>query len=415
MKARRFTEIVPWKKKKTVNSTAEISAHMNILIVASMALFKNTRYGGAKRLYLFVNELAKQHDLSVLMFDGSQETDRNTFFSTQNVFANVIYLPFYRDSSSVGKLIHIPVDITHIYKTHAVEINKFIQGKTFNAVMIFFPLALSLYCIIKKKIQCERTSFLYLEDDLYFEKVRQEKNNQSSPRGWLWKHYRYIQTLLFYRRCLKNASSFLTISEEEKKAVGKTFPWCKTAMVRYGIPLEEYTQIVERPQTVVLGFIGNFYHVPNNEAVLYFLGVILPQLLNENPDYTIHIAGKNIPEETVKNHRNPAIRFKENISDLSEFYRDISIFVNPIVSGKGMRTKLIEAAAFGRPIISSRLGAEGADHLIIEIAETVEEYMNAIRKLQDAAYYQTIVKINRESVEQVYSIQKQADILLQNI
>ena len=90
------------------------------------------------------------------------------------------------------------------------------------------------------------------------------------------------------------------------------------------------------------------------------------------------------------------------------FYSKINVFINPIISGKGIRTKVVEAAAHGRPVVTTRLGAEGFDDLKLEIVDTKEDYLKSCglyfseEKLkEEACYYNRGVLENKYTTEYV--------------
>ena len=54
-----------------------------------------------------------------------------------------------------------------------------------------------------------------------------------------------------------------------------------------------------------------------------------------------------------------AIELKGFVEDVHEPLARYALFVCPILSGSGVRVKLLEAFAMGIPVVSTRLGAEG--------------------------------------------------------
>jgi len=59
-----------------------------------------------------------------------------------------------------------------------------------------------------------------------------------------------------------------------------------------------------------------------------------------------------------------------DVEDLTQFYGSIGIFINPLRQGRGLRTKVVEAAAFGRRFLSTAFGAEGLEELQLRLCET---------------------------------------------
>ncbi|HEX2613573.1 MAG TPA: glycosyltransferase family 4 protein, partial [Fibrobacteria bacterium] len=101
---------------------------------------------------------------------------------------------------------------------------------------------------------------------------------------------------------------------------------------------------------------------------------------------------------------NPAIRLLENIPDVSRFYADITVFVNAVREGRGLRTKVVEAAAFGRPIVSTPLGAEGLESFRMPIFNDVESLAQGLRTLEDVGEWRKAAHHNRSIVEAGFSV-----------
>ena len=79
------------------------------------------------------------------------------------------------------------------------------------------------------------------------------------------------------------------------------------------------------------------------------------------PEARLIIAGAS-PEYIRGYHsRLPSVEFPGFVDDLDSLYRRSRVVCAPILSGGGTRVKIIEAAAHGKPIASTRLGAEGLD------------------------------------------------------
>jgi glycosyltransferase involved in cell wall biosynthesis len=57
----------------------------------------------------------------------------------------------------------------------------------------------------------------------------------------------------------------------------------------------------------------------------------------------------------------PGVEFTGFVEGLDDLYRQSRVICAPILSGGGTRVKIIEAAAYGKPIVSTRIGAEGIE------------------------------------------------------
>jgi glycosyltransferase involved in cell wall biosynthesis len=76
------------------------------------------------------------------------------------------------------------------------------------------------------------------------------------------------------------------------------------------------------------------------------------------PDTIVYIAGRNTPEK-IKHYSNKNIIVLGEINDISKYMNAHQIMIVPLLSGGGMRIKIIEAMLYGKTIVSTSIGAEG--------------------------------------------------------
>lgn len=132
-----------------------------------------------------------------------------------------------------------------------------------------------------------------------------------------------------------------------------------------------------------IGFLGGYGHPPNVEAVEFFVGSVMPLLRQRLPGVRFRVFGSNMP-----------LRFKELarddvemvgfVEELDEVYQRCRLFVAPLLSGAGIKGKVIGAMAAGIPIVMSPVAAEGIacrDGYDCRIAETPEAWAEAIVEL----------------------------------
>jgi polysaccharide biosynthesis protein PslH len=95
------------------------------------------------------------------------------------------------------------------------------------------------------------------------------------------------------------------------------------------------------------------------------------------------MAGRNMPPHFLKlNEAN--ILVVEKVQDSKTFYNEHEIMLVPLLSGSGLRIKIIEGMAYGKPIVSTSVGAEGIQYTSsknIMIADTPKEFTAAVVNL----------------------------------
>jgi glycosyltransferase involved in cell wall biosynthesis len=110
-------------------------------------------------------------------------------------------------------------------------------------------------------------------------------------------------------------------------------------------------------QTVL--FLGFLAYPPNSEAAERLVNVIWPLVLHQCPRAQLIIAGKS-PESVPSYKSAPKnVEFTGLVRDLDMLYRRTRLVCCPLRYGGGTRVKLIEAAGYGRAMVSTTVGAEG--------------------------------------------------------
>jgi len=112
------------------------------------------------------------------------------------------------------------------------------------------------------------------------------------------------------------------------------------------------------PAPTVL-FIGVYLYEPNRQAAERLAHRVWPWVRARCPGARLLLAGRHA--ELVHGHGAPppGVQFLGFVADLDDLYAGVRIVACPIQSGAGTRVKIIEAALYGRPVVSTTLGAEG--------------------------------------------------------
>ncbi len=111
----------------------------------------------------------------------------------------------------------------------------------------------------------------------------------------------------------------------------------------------------------ILLFNGTLNYLPNLEAVKAIIDDINPILLSSGINYTIIICGKGLPPEynDLKDQLSRNIVYAGFVNDINEYFLGADIFINPVIEGGGIKTKLVEALGFNVPCITTLSGAIG--------------------------------------------------------
>ncbi|SHE30938.1 Glycosyltransferase involved in cell wall bisynthesis [Mariniphaga anaerophila] len=130
--------------------------------------------------------------------------------------------------------------------------------------------------------------------------------------------------------------------------------------------------------------IGSLEWAPNQEGIIWFIDKCWPKIHEKFPNLKFYIAGRKAPDWLVRRFDAPNIVFMGEVEDAYEFMNSKSIMVVPLFSGSGMRIKVIEGMALGKPIVSTPIGTEGISTQSgrnILIADNEKEFVADVERL----------------------------------
>ena len=205
--------------------------------------------------------------------------------------------------------------------------------------------------------QYSNAKILYFAHDLHhireyreYEMTKDPEKLASSER---WKEMEYD---LF-----RKADVGHVVGSYEQEIMQKAFP---DKPIR-NIPLYIYdsilTDIVKAfSERHDLLYVGGFGHPPNVDAVLWFAKEVFPIVLEKYPNIKWHVVGGKVPKE-IKELESENIIIEGFVSDevLEKLYRACRIAVVPLRFGAGVKGKVVEAAYFQIPLVTTTIGAEG--------------------------------------------------------
>lgn len=179
---------------------------------------------------------------------------------------------------------------------------------------------------------------------------------------------------------LRSADCVLCISEEDEKQMIENLQidQGKCVIVPYGINRQEHPSDKRKckelvcskhglnPQHTLLLFNGLLDYKPNFDALIIILKKINPLLLQSSLRYNILITGKHLPNELnqLKEWENQNVHYAGFVEDIEVYFRAADIFLNPVQTGGGVKTKMIEALGSNTPVVATETGAIGVNKIV---------------------------------------------------
>lgn len=172
------------------------------------------------------------------------------------------------------------------------------------------------------------------------------------------RYLRYLadQIERYERRVFNAVDGIAAISSADHAVIAAMAPATPAAVVEIGLaPSGEPAPI---DPTGPLCSIAAYDWAPNVEGMRWFLDEVWPRILTLDPDTRLHLAGRHLDRYAAAFAR-PGVEVLGSVPSAAEFLLRRGIVVAPLLSGGGVRVKLVEAMLLGRPIVTTSVGAQG--------------------------------------------------------
>jgi glycosyltransferase involved in cell wall biosynthesis len=126
-------------------------------------------------------------------------------------------------------------------------------------------------------------------------------------------------------------------------------------------PLVEARYDEKIPSDSQLAFLGAMDWWPNREGLDWFLKQVFPLVLRQAPGTKLFLAGKDLPSFSRARRLPPEVVCLGEVPAAGPFMQQHDFFIVPLLSGSGLRIKILEAMALGRVVIATAKAAQGLD------------------------------------------------------
>lgn len=206
--------------------------------------------------------------------------------------------------------------------------------------------------------------------------ARQEVAHQRGY-GRIWHEAEWRKLRALERQTLRASQLCVAVSEQDAHAFAAAGA-SRVVVCPNGTDPVERRPMLRRRQDEPLRavFVGSGDYPPYARGLAWFVQQVLPRARERTP-IVLDVVGRTPPRRVAAE----GVRYHGRVSDVAQWYERGHVAIVPVFEGSGTRLKVVEAMAHGRPVISTRLGAEGLpvrapDHFFE--ADTVDAFANAL-------------------------------------
>jgi len=314
----------------------------------------------------------------------------------------------YRDKTQfesvfVDTKLNIPKTITSLARRSSLQADRFFSKEMvqkletlfaqekFDVVILESIFVGNYIEIIRKYSQARILLRVHNIEYLIWERLSKQEKKPVKKAA-----YRYLANSLkrFELALFKKIDGYMPITEVDYLFFKEKYPLLLGKVIPFGIDLSTY-QYENRKideNKISLFHIGSMNWQPNIEGMIWFLENVWKKVVAKHPNLTLVLAGKGnkavLDDIALRN-----VQIFDFVESAQQFINEHDIMIVPLLSGSGMRIKIMEGLALGKPIITTAIGAEGIEitdkkNIFISntpeaMAQTIDFCVNHVEKCEE--------------------------------
>jgi O-antigen biosynthesis protein len=288
-----------------------------------------------------------------------------------------------------------------------VKFHEFIEqyGKYYDMVILSRPRIGSYYLDLCQAF-CEKAKIIYDTVDLHY--LRLARQAEFEDDG-LKKYYLDMAEKheVLEKHLMKEADYTFVVSEAEAKMLASEGVKNVTVVSNiHEINESAYKSGFSQRKDIL--FVGGFAHLPNVDAIKWFVDDIFPSISRDLPDVKLHIVGSHLPDDLRAYLTDrKGIVVHGFVQDLDPLLTSSRLFIAPLRYGAGVKGKIGQAIEYGIPVVSTTIGAEGmymTDGDSAAVADTAEAFAKKTVELYtDSKLWQRLQKNAKNIISEHFS------------
>ena len=207
----------------------------------------------------------------------------------------------------------------------------------------------------------------------------------AAPR-WLDKlrYWKYAHVFgRFERESMLRAAHCVVVSEEDAASFARVSPRVPVSVVANGVDTDHFAPDGTAAEPGHLVFEGTMGFPPNEQAALHLVQNIMPRIWAVRPQTTLALVGRG-PGPAVLALASERVQVTGSVADVRSHVLRAEVFVCPLVSGAGIKNKLLQAWAMERPVVATTMsigGLQARDGVDLLVRDGAQAFADGVLEL----------------------------------
>lgn len=330
-------------------------------------LFPNPYHGGGNRVLNFIKVLAEANDVYLA----------TSYFPQDDKEASHVVTLY------CGDILKIP---RQRFGGNQAEILKWLGGKPMDIVHYEWPRSLENFDQAYGTCQI----FTYMEA-VSLRLLMDLEQIEPLTIQWVGKFSELLSALRLEVADAALVNARIAVTNKDGNFFKNIYPYQEYVVLNHGVTFEEFSLPDTESEPNTLVFVGNYEHYPNVDAITYFFNEIWNDIQREVPNVRIYLVGAHPNKEILSLADGKRVIVTGSVTDVRPYIQKASVCIAPLISGAGLRGKVIEYAALHRPFVATSIATtdlvfkDNIDYLCADTAQEFSQKVVALLKDEQKA------------------------------
>ena len=309
-------------------------------------------YGDRLHIYELCRRLAGQHELMMLAWRSDKANDRNQIDVPERPpfeFPCHVYPGSFKQNQALPQ----PVRLMRAERYFGIDagfvayaLSKASEWKPDVVLGMGFQ---SLSCLARIK---DVPTVCDMIDDGILHAWLELRHGKTS--GWWGRLKCLLATMMYERKLAKQLSAITVVSETDRRVCARYTGHPHVLAIPHGTDCDHYAPTDAPVDDNQIVFWGSLTFEPNIGAILYFAEQVWPIVKKQRPELCWTIMGRGWCDQLQPVKELPGVDFLGQVDDVRPHVAPAAVVVVPMLSGAGIKNKIMEAWAMGKPVLCTR-------------------------------------------------------------
>jgi sugar transferase (PEP-CTERM/EpsH1 system associated) len=157
----------------------------------------------------------------------------------------------------------------------------------------------------------------------------------------------------YERRICEASTRVLVTTDREARLVREIAPGAQVRVIPNGVNGDYFKPAAEPGHPPGIVFTGDMSYYPNEAAVVYFAEAVLPLVRREWPEARFYVVGRNPNPKVQRLNGRDGVEVTGFVPDVRAYLAKAQVAVAPFTIAAGIQNKILEAMAFGLPVVAT--------------------------------------------------------------